>query len=183
MPGTGEIAALQEGATFRQYLTDLYRKEWVVYCKEPFRSAKHVIEYLGRYTHRVAISNSKIVRVGAHEVTFRVRDPSQEGKSKLMTLDAFEFIRRFLLHILPDQFMKIRYYGLLSNRNRKQKLAQCKRLLGVSERTEQQNISQEGWEETFLRVTGIDLRICPHCGKGTMVRRRVLLPMTGRWPP
>ncbi len=179
----GKIEALKERATFRQFVADLYRKEWVVYCKEPFRSAKHVIEYLGRYTHRVAISNDRIVRIGPRDVTFRVRDPSKEGKTKLMTLDAFEFIRRFLLHILPDQFMKIRYYGLLSNRNRKRKLAQCKKLLGIPEQAEKNDSPKEPWEETFLRVTGVDLRICPHCGKGIMVRKEVLLSQTGRWPP
>ena len=179
----GKIEALKERAIFRQFVADLYRKEWVVYCKEPFRSVKHVIEYLGRYTHRVAISNDRIIRIGTHDVTFRVRDPSKEGATKLMTLDAFEFIRRFLLHILPDQFMKIRYYGLLSNRNRKRKLAQCKKLLGIPEQAEKNDSPKEPWEETFLRVTGVDLRICPHCGKGIMVRKEVLLSQTGRWPP
>lgn len=179
----GEIASLGVQETFRRYLTGLYDREWVVYCKEPFRSARHALEYLGRYTHRVAISNDRIVRVSAHEVTFRVRDPAKVGKTKLMTLDAFEFIRRFLLHILPDQFMKIRYYGLLSNRNRKQKLARCRKLLGVSDSAVARDAGKEGWEAMLLRITGIDLRICPHCGKSTMRRRELLLPRVGRWPP
>lgn len=179
----GRISLLGDQKSFGQFMTDLYGKEWVVYCKEPLRSAMHVIEYLGRYTHRVAISNERIVRVGVREVTFRVRDPSTEGATRLMTLDAFEFIRRFLLHILPDRFMKIRYYGLLSNRNRKEKLRRCRELLGVSHSTESSESCKESWEETLFRVTGIDLRVCPHCGKGHMVRKDVVPARQGRWPP
>ena len=180
---SGEIALLKDREPFRRYVTGLYRKEWVVYCKKPFRNTNHVLEYLGRYTHRVAISNNRIVRVGANDVTFRVRDPAEVGKTKLMTLDTFEFIRRFLLHILPDRFMKIRYYGLLSNRNRKIKLARCRQLFGMPEHPEGHDAPKERWEETFLRVTGIDLRICPHCGRGTMVRIKLFRPHIGRWPP
>jgi hypothetical protein len=179
----GEIAPLKEQRTFRRYVTGLYRKEWVVYCKKPFRNTNHVLEYLGRYTHRVAISNNRIVRVGANDVTFRVRDPAEVGTTKLMTLDTFEFIRRFLLHILPDRFMKIRYYGLLSNRNRKIKLARCRQLFGMPEHPEGHDAPKERWEETFLRVTGIDLGICPHCGRGTMVRMKLFRPHVGRRPP
>lgn len=180
---SGEIAFLKDREPFRRYVTGLYRRERVVYCKKPFRNTNHVLEYLGRYTHRVAISNNRIVRVGANDVTFRVRDPAEVGTTKLMTLDTFEFIRRFLLHILPDRFMKIRYYGLLSNRNRKIKLARCRQLFGMPEHPEDHDAPKERWEETFLRVTGIDLRICPHCDRGTMVRMKLFRPHVGRWPP
>lgn len=181
-PGT--IASLDDGETFRRFMTDLYGTEWVVYCKEPFRDAHHVLEYLGRYTHRVAISNKRIEDVTNRTVTIRVRDSAKPGGTRLMTLDVFEFIRRFLLHILPDQFMKIRYYGLMSNRNRKTQRALCRSLLGVRDDDHERDTEhKEEWQETFLRVTGIDLRMCPHCRKGTMRLREVILPRVGRGPP
>ena len=96
-------------------MSDLYKQDWVVYCKPPFKNAETVIDYLGRYTHRVAISNDRLVKFKGDQVTIRYRDSDESDKSKFMSLDAFEFIRRFLLHILPDQLMKIRHYGLLSN--------------------------------------------------------------------
>ncbi len=127
----GKIAPLKEKAAFDRLLKDLYAQEWVVYCKPPFGSAEMVMDYLGRYTHRVAISNDRLVKLENNRVTFRYRDRNDNDTVKLMTLDASEFIRRFLLHILPAGFMKIRYYGILSNRNRKCKLAVCKSLFGL----------------------------------------------------
>jgi hypothetical protein len=100
-----------------------------------------------------------------------------------MTLDADEFIRRFLLHILPDGFTKIRYYGFLSNRSKKKLIAQCRVLLGVPKKDKERNKLHEGWEEMLLRITGTDVRICPQCRQGTMVLLETLVPRFGRWPP
>ena len=137
---------------------------------------------MGRYTHRVAISNDRIVDMQSDQVTFKYRDRDENDKIKYMTLDAFEFIRRFLLHVLPDGFMKVRHYGLLSNRNRKEKLELCKSLLGVRFE-ETGGGDKESWEDLLLRLTGIDPRICPICGKGRLVLREKLRPGMLRSPP
>jgi hypothetical protein len=175
----GNIAHLKEGQSFNAMLQDLYGQEWVVYCKPPFSSTETVMDYLGRYTHRVAISNDRLVRMQKDQITFRYRDRSKNDTIRLMTLDASEFIRRFLLHILPDGFMKIRHYGILSNRNRKKKLALCKKLLGVDHLQEHEK-EKESWQELLARITGQDPEICPCCGKGKMVLKEVLRPSTSR---
>jgi hypothetical protein len=179
-PGT--IAYLKEERSFKALLDDLYEKQWVVYCKPPFKSTETVIEYLGRYTHRVAISNHRLVKIEADQVTFRYRDRNDNDETKLMSLDALEFIRRFLLHILPDGFVKIRHYGILSNRNRTKKLALCKELLGVDGPQEHEQ-EKESWQELLQRITGHDPSICPFCGKGTMVLKEVLTPSAFPMPP
>lgn len=105
----GKLEPLSGKLKFQSLINALYQKEWVVYCKKPFKSPWHVLRYLGRYTHRVAISNQKIVSLQDGRVTFSWRDYKDENKTKLMTLEASEFIRRFLLHVLPDRFVKIRH--------------------------------------------------------------------------
>ncbi len=178
----GKIAHLKGRPAFEAMLTDLYRHEWVVYCKPPFKNAETVIDYLGRYTHRVALSNDRLVTFIGDQVTIRYRDSDDSDKIKCMPLDAFEFIRCFLLHILPDQFMKIRHYGILSNRNRNTKLPKCKEILGVST-NEDHEVKKPSWEELLTRITGIDPMLCPHCGKGKMILKEVLLPTINRAPP
>ncbi len=127
----GEIACFNEAAkltlrsNFLSLVDTLYYKNWVVFCKKPFKSPGHVVRYLGRYTHRVAISNSRILAFDGQSVSFAWKDYKDSNKSKVMTLDAAEFSRRFLLHVLPDHFVKIRHYGLLSSRNIKSKLFNC----------------------------------------------------------
>ena len=180
---SGAVAHLAEEKAFTAMMNKLYGQDWVVYCKPPFKNAETVIEYLGRYTHRVAISNERIVNLNDNRVTISYRDSADHDQIKRLTLDAFEFIRRFLLHILPDGFMKIRHYGLLSNRNRKTRLKRCRELLGVSINQDQKKDGEETWEDVFYRVTGIDPRICPCCDKGRMVLRETLLPTYGRNPP
>ena len=106
----------------------MYKKNWVVFCKKPFKSPCHVVRYLGRYTHRVAISNSRILAFDGQSVSFAWRDYKDGNKSKVMTLEATEFSRRFLLHVLPNRFVKIRHYGLLCSRNIKSKLGKCMKL-------------------------------------------------------
>jgi hypothetical protein len=177
----GKIAPLKEKRALKDLFKDLYGQEWVVYCKPPFGSAEMVMDYLGRYTHRVAISNDRLVRLEGDQVTFRYRDRNDNDTIKLMTLDASEFIRRFLLHILPDGFMKIRHYGILSNRNRRTKLASCKELLGVD--CEDDKREKQSWQDLLTRITGHDPRICPYCGKGKMVLKEVLDPSALPLPP
>jgi hypothetical protein len=176
------IAPLKEESSFRALLNSLYSQEWNVYCKPSLRDAETAMEYLGRYTHRVAISNDRLVKLEGNRVTFRYRDRKDHDTAKLMSLDASEFIRRFLLHILPYVFMKIRHYGILSNRNRKRKLARCKKLLGVDGSQEHEQ-GKESWQELLERITGHDPRICPFCGKGTMVLKQVLIPSPFPMPP
>ena len=123
-----EIEYLKVSQEFDNFISLLYSKNWVVYCKPPFKDANHVIEYLGRYTHRVAISNNRIINIDNGKVTFKWRDYRDNKKEKIMVLDVNEFIRRFILHILPPRFMKIRHFGLLGNRNKTKKLTLCKSL-------------------------------------------------------
>ena len=125
----GELELLAGKRNFQAFIDVLYQKEWVAYCKKPFKSPWHVLRYLGRYTHRVALSNQRLVNLQDGHVTFSWRDYKDKKQStKLMTLGAFEFIRRFLLHVLPNRFVKIRHYGILSNRNRNSKLRLCQKL-------------------------------------------------------
>jgi hypothetical protein len=129
----GALAQLADARVFDRSLAKLRRVEWVVYAKRPFADPAAVLAYLGRYTHRVAIANSRLVALAGGRVSFRWRDYRHENKSKVMTLAADEFIRRFLLHALPDGFHRIRHYGFLSNRRRAEKLALCRTLLAVAD--------------------------------------------------
>jgi len=179
----GKIAHLKEESALNTLLNSLYGQEWNVYCKPSFRNAETLMEYLGRYTHRVAISNDRLVKIQSDQVTFKYRDRNHNDQIKLMTLDASEFIRRFLLHILPDGFVKIRHYGILSTRNRKTKLALCMALFGVHHKDHNQKKHRELWQDLLERITGVDPRICPYCGKGRMVRKEVLDPASLPLPP
>jgi len=127
----GDLASLAEPAAFSRRLGELRRVEWVVYAKPPFGGPEQVLAYLGRYTHRVAIANARLISMTDDEVAFCWKDYRHHGKSKVMTLDTHEFIRRFLLHTLPDGFHRIRHYGFLANGHRAGKLALCRRLLAV----------------------------------------------------
>jgi hypothetical protein len=127
----GALAELAEPAAFARRLRELRRLEWVVYAKPPFGGPAQVLAYLGRYTHRVAIANSRLVSLADRKVAFRWKDYRHHGKTKVMSLDAHEFIRRFLLHTLPDGFHRIRHYGFLANGHRAEKLALCRRLLAT----------------------------------------------------
>ncbi|MBU0486319.1 MAG: IS91 family transposase [Bacteroidetes bacterium] len=172
----GRINYLQDAAAFRQLLNQLYAKPWVVYCKKPFGGPKQVLGYLGRYTHRVAISNQRIVKIAAGKVTFKWRDYRDGSKTKLMTLDVFEFMRRFLLHILPYRYYKIRYYGLFSNRYRKAKLSCCQQILEVIQDEFPERLC---WEDLLLELCGLDVRKCPHCQIGRMVRKELWCRSSG----
>ena len=171
----GAIEPLKKKTAFQALISTLYNKEWVVYAKKPFGGPSQVLAYLGRYTHRVALTNNRLVSISDGKVIFRWRDYRDDNKEKLMTLDASEFLRRFLLHVLPERFCKIRYYGFLSNRRRLDQLNKCKELLGVPPSPKQ--TEAKSWEELLLEVTGVDVRICPVCHKGRMRSYYVLEPV------
>jgi hypothetical protein len=158
----------------------LREKNWVVYAKRPFGSPQTVLDYLGRYTHRVALSNDRILKVENGEVTLSYRDRKDGERKKLLTLDAQEFIRRFLLHVLPDGFMRIRHFGFLANRTKKQLLPQCRKLLGLNPALPQ--IPKKSARDLLLELTGIDLSRCPNCQKGTLIAIRELPPTSGAAP-
>jgi hypothetical protein len=179
----GLIKNLKGKRNFEEFCSGLYSREWVVDSRPSFKTSEDVIDYLGRYTHRVAITNDRIVGMECDRVIFKYRDRRDNNKIKFISLDAFEFIRRFLFHVLPDGFMKIRHYGILSNRNRNDKLLICKDLLGVEVKDNSESEEKESWEDLLLRITGIDPRLCPSCKKGRMVPKEKLLPGRERDPP
>ena len=165
---------------FHRLTKNLYRKKWVVYSKKTFGDPEHVFKYLGLYTHKVAISNHRLVEMADSKVTFLARDNAKPGQKRTVTVTAQEFIRRFLLHILPTGFVKIRHYGLMASRNAKTKLEIARRLiehaLPQSSKTDSNchaqvdNLSgQAPWQDLFLRITGVDITKCPSCG-GNLTR-------------
>jgi len=178
----GQIRYLQDKSAFQQLLDQLYAKKWVTYCKRPFGGPEQVIRYLGHYTHRVAISNGRIKSYEDGKVSFSWKDYRDGSKTKIMTLAVVEFIRRFLLHILPDNFYRIRYYGLLANRDRKTKLSRCRKLLGVVAAVESHELNNKKFDVLLLELCGVDIWRCPACQTGRMVRVKILQPITGLPP-
>ena len=170
----GETAYLAQGNNFQKLVAQLYEKKWNSYCKKPFGGPEKVLNYLGRYTHRVAISNHRIVTLEAGNVTFKWRDYRDNNNNKFMTIDVFEFIRRFLLHILPKGYFKIRYYGLLASRNHRTDLELCKRLLKVAVKIAE-HAQKLSWQDLMLELFDIDVRRCPACGNGRLVLRQMIL--------
>jgi Putative transposase/Transposase zinc-binding domain len=154
----GSLKALEGEKTFAAFLRKLFRQNWVVYAKPPFGGPEHVLHYLARYTHRVAISNHRLIQLADGQVTFRWKDYAHGGKKRKMTITAHEFLRRFLLHVLPKGFVRIRFFGFLANRRRRTQLAQCQQLLVRLPETGSRPSPAEP-ASTWL---------CPLCG-GTMI--------------
>ena len=152
------------------------QKSWVVYAKKPFGSPQTVLDYLGRYTHRVALSNERILSVQNGQVTLSYRDRKDGDKKKTVSLEAHEFIRRFLLHVLPDGFMRIRHFGFLANRAKKHALAQCRKLLKLDAALPE--IPKKSAHDLLLELTGIDLNRCPSCHQGTLIVVAELPPIS-----
>jgi len=180
----GTLDGLRDPAAFAQYLAPLRQAEWVVYAKSPFGGPEHVLEYLGRYTHRVAIANHRLLAIAEGQVRFLYRDYRDHDRQKSMMLEADEFIRRFLLHVLPGGFHRIRHYGFLGARVRGVKLARCQHLLGMGT-TPTLSVSSPGrrdYRDVYEALTGISLRVCPVCQLGQMVRVATL-PREPRAPP
>ena len=178
------LAALQDPDSFARYLAPVAHAEWIVYAKAPFGGPKQVLDYLGRYTHRVAISNNRLIDFADGRVAFAWKDYRHESRRKVMCLDAQEFVRRFLLHVLPAGFQRIRHYGLLANRYREIKLAHCRQLLAEPAPVVELPAAPMDYLDRYQRLTGVSLRDCPHCGRGQMVRIESFLPDTlPRGPP
>lgn len=165
----GPLAALQDPAAFAQYLAPLRQIEWVVYAKPPFGGPAQVLEYLGRYTHRVAISNHRLLAIEEGQVRFRWKDYRHHDRQKTMTLEAVEFIRRFLLHVLPTGFHRIRHYGFLGARVRREKLARCRQALAMPP-VPPALTRRRDYRDVYEALTGVSLRVCPACHHGQMVR-------------
>ncbi len=167
----GGLRYLREPRVFRRYLVPLRKVEWVVYAKAPFAGPEQVLDYVGRYTHRVAISNHRILNIDDATVRFRWKDYRHGNRHKVMTLAADEFIRRFLIHVLPPGFHRIRYYGLLGNCHRAEKLARCRELLGMSmpEPAPSDDPATTDYRDRYEQLTGRSLRECPACHQGQMV--------------
>lgn len=163
----GEIKSLSQKENFRTLLDLLYKKEWVVFSKAPFKNVSGIIKYLGNYSHRIAISNKRIQTIEGDSVLFSWKDYKDGNKRKTMALNANEFIRRFLLHVLPPGFCKIRYYGLLASRNRKSTLLKCKKAMAIKEH--KSRFEGLEWHDVLKIVTGFDVLACPCCKKGKMV--------------
>jgi len=172
----GKTSALSDQKEFLRLIKTLKQKDWIVYCKEPFAGPEQVLDYIGRYTHRVAISNHRIVHVENGKVTFTYRDRRNNDTLKTMTLKAEEFIRRFLLHVLPDGFMRIRHFGFLANRYKKENIKCVRELLDVPEQIPE--TAERNTHELMLELTGIDITLCPCCRKGPM---RVLYEIPAPW--
>jgi hypothetical protein len=179
----GALADLADPAIFAARLDALAQIEWVVFAKPPFAGPEQVLAYLGRYTHRVAIANSRLVGLADGKVSFTWKDYRQDGKTKIMTLEADEFIRRFLQHTVPDGFHRIRHIGFLANRYRTEKLALCRQLLAVPLPSDSlDDASPQRWQDRLRILTGQDVEVCPCCG-GRMVTRGILKPQPPRRTP
>jgi hypothetical protein len=164
----GKIAtSVGRGTAVSKLLRHAARHKWVVYCKRPFAGPQQVLAYLGRYTHRIAISNERIVAMRGNRVTFLYKDRADGDQRKLMALPAEAFLRRFLLHVLPAGFVRIRHYGLLANAVRHERIALCRQLLGADAEATP-SLPREGWEQLLLRLTGEDVTRCPQCGAGRL---------------
>jgi len=162
----GNLKQYSDHSLWSIFLNDIYAKEWVVYCKRPFAGPKQVVKYLGGYTHRIAISNHRILNVVDNKVTFKWKSYADDNEIKNMTVSVVEFVRRFLLHVLPDRYQRIRYYGFLSNRNRKKALELCFKILGkIREAKQSKNIDVL---ELIKNLFGHDLTLCPECKKGRL---------------
>lgn len=158
---------LHEPAAFRRHLAPVRDTEWVVYAKRPFAGPAQVLDYVGRYTHRVAISNNRLVSMEEGKVRFRWKDYRNGNRQKTMSVQADEFIRRFLIHVLPDGFHRIRYYGFLGNCHRARKLELCRELLGMAPAMPADPPAD--YRNRYEALTGRSLHECPHCRTGLMV--------------
>jgi hypothetical protein len=172
----GKIEMLGTPRGWSRFIEGLRENQWVVYSKKPFAGPEQVLDYIGRYTHRVAISNNRIINVENGKVTFAYRDRKHGDVSKTMTLKAEEFIRRFLLHVLPEGFVRIRHFGFLANRCKKGNIQRIRELTGVSEIIPEK--TKKNTYELMLELTGTNISICPCCKVGSMT---VIAEITPLW--
>ena len=172
----GRLEPLRDRHAFQRHLAPARKAEWWVYAKPPFAGPEQVLAYVARYTHRVAISNNRLLDSDEGKVRFHWKDYRNGNRQKTMTLAADEFIRRFLLHVLPDGFQRIRYYGFLANRYREQKLARCRQLLAMPQPEPPHDHSARDYRDEYQELTGASLTECPACQRGHMVIIEVLKP-------
>jgi Putative transposase/Transposase zinc-binding domain len=162
------LEPLRERNAFLRHIAPIRKKDWVVYAKPPFAGPEEVLKYVARYTHRVAISNNRLIDIDDGKVQFRWKDYRDGNRHKTMTLAAEEFIRRFLLHVLPDGFQRIRYFGFLANRYRAEKLALCRQLMQMAPPAATPEVNKD-YRDRYEALTGISLKKCPLCRCGTML--------------
>lgn len=171
----GQLATLILPENTAVNIQKAWAKEWIVYAKKPFAGPEQVLSYLGRYTHKIALSNHRIKAVENNHVTFSYKDRGDSNKTKTMTIAATEFIRRFLHHVLPHRFMKIRYYGFLANICKGKAVLLIRRLIGKSLKI--LSHAGETIREKMFRLTGRDILRCPHCLQGVMVHSSIIYPL------
>ncbi len=167
-----------EKRRFQQFIDLLFDIEWIVYMKESFKSSDSVIAYLSKYTHRIAISNHRILSVIDGIVTFSYRD-YKDGKKKEMSVPVLKFMKLFLMHIVPKRFVRIRYYGILSNSTKTKQVQLCREYFSVK----QKEIITQSWQQIFTKVTGKDIDVCPHCGQGKLIIIEILPALYSRDGP
>ena len=166
---------------FLRYIGPTRKVKWVVYAKPPFAGPDEVLKYVAGYTHSVAISNSRLLDIKNEKVRFRWKDYRNENRQKTMALSADEFIRRFLLHVLPEGFQRIRYYGFLANRHREENLARCRELLKMPPPEPKAEV-KEDYRDRYEELTGHSLKTCPACHEGEMIVIETLQRTTIRPP-
>jgi hypothetical protein len=166
-----EIADLASRKRFKGLLIEAAKKDWVIYAKKPFAGPEQVLEYLGNYTHRIAISNYRIEAVDETHVTFRYKDRTDDNKSKLMRLPGQEFIRRFLSHVLPDKFVRIRHFGFLGSRQKKKNIETARRLLNARA---VEVIKDNDYKQLLKRIVGVDIDACPSCQTGKLIKVQII---------
>jgi len=181
----GEMLNLQgteytDSEKFQAMIDSLFAAGWVVYLKESFQGRESVIEYLARYTHRIAISNHRIIECKDGIVKFRYRDYADENRNKIMEITAESFISRFMMHVVPKRFVRIRYFGMLSHRNKKKAIEACRNFFEIVKKREE---ISETWSEIYLRVTGKNISCCPVCENGKMKMKEIIAPLHYRAPP
>lgn len=169
-----------EKKTFQRLVDSLFADEWVVYIKESFQGKESVIEYLARYTHRIAISNHRIVSLKGDVVSFKYRDYKDGNREKIMEMKAVEFIRRFMIHVVPPRFVRIRYFGILSHRNKRKTIQSCREFHGIEKEIVE---TQKSWSDIYFLTTGRKVSACPVCEKGTLVPKGFIPSNTYRAPP
>ena len=188
----GRVACLEDPGQCQRLIRKLRRKKWVVYAKGAFGGSPKAYHYLSRYTHRVAISNHRLVSLAEGKVSFRARDNSRPGHQRLVTITAPEFIRRFLRHVLPPRFVKIRHYGLMAPANARTKLEQARALLTLQaqgaiaeppNRKHDTPSETNTWQDMLRALTGKDLTLCPNCGQGRIIRAKLTGHETALAPP
>jgi Putative transposase/Transposase zinc-binding domain len=182
----GDLSGLSDPKAFCRWLRATFSQRWVVYAKRPFGGPAQVIDYLGRYTHKVAISNHRLLKLEDGRVWFRWKDYRHGGVEKILSLDAVEFLRRFLLHVLPSGFVRIRHYGFLANCHVEDKVARCRQLLNVALLPQLLPTPPSDWPTLFHQLTGKSVDLCPLCQIGRLVRVEVLNPVVrafSRSPP